>query len=398
MQSVRQRRIAVVSTSRADYGHLYWVLRDLEQADDVDLRIIATAAHLSPRFGATVNRFAEDGFRVEAVTESLLDSDSDTGMAKTIGLTVLGLADILSRLRPDLLLLIADRYEMLAPAATALALRIPIAHIEGGEVSEGAIDDSVRNALTKMSHLHFVSTWQARQRVMAMGEAGWRVHRAGAPSLDHLKRSTLPDRAGLEQKLGMSLKRPPRVVSMHPTTLQADTTAEARALFEALAAQPHPTIFCFPNADAGHEPIIAMAADYCRAHDHSRLYVNLETIDYWALLHQASVLVGNSSSGIMETPSLALPCVNVGIRQQGRERAANIIDTPAEPEAIAQALDKAGTDAFRNSLANMKNPYGDGDAARTIVDVLREVPLDDKLLIKQALPLTDNDPPAFVHD
>lgn len=388
----------MVSSSRADYGHLYWVLRELDSAPDVDLRIIATAAHLSPKFGHTLDQFRADGFAVEAVTESLLDSDTDVGMAKTIGLTTLGLADLLGRLRPDLLLVIADRYEMLAPAATALALRIPLAHIEGGEISEGAIDDAVRNALTQMSHLHFVSTTQARRRVMAMGVPGWRVHRAGAPSLDHLVRSQLPERRSLESRLGIDLAPPPRVVAMHPTTWMNDTAAEARALFGALAQSPAPTVFCFPNADVGHQPIIEMAQAYCRDHADASFHVNLGTLDYWGLLRQAAMLVGNSSSGIMETPSLALPCVNVGIRQRGRERAANHVDVPAEAGAILEGLRRAGSASFRDALEGMSNPYGDGTAATTIARVLRETPLDEHLRIRRALPLADGEPPCFQHD
>jgi len=392
-----RRRIAVVSSSRADYGHLYWILRELDAAADVDLRIIATAAHLSPQFGHTIDHFRADGFTVEAVTESLLDSDTDVGMAKTIGLTMLGLADLLGRLRPDLLLVIADRYEMLAPASTALALRIPLAHIEGGEISEGAIDDAVRNALTQMSHLHFVSTVQARRRVTAMGVAGWRVHRAGAPSLDHLVRSRLPDRQQLASRLGIDLACPPRVVAMHPTTWLDDTAQEARALHAALEQAPAPTVFCFPNADAGHQPIIEMARNYCRDHRDASFHVNLGTLDYWGLLRQAAMLVGNSSSGIMETPSLALPCVNVGIRQRGRERAANHIDVPAETGAILEGMRRAASASFRDSLRGMANPYGDGTAAATIARVLRETPLDERLRIRRALPLADGKAPAFDH-
>lgn len=391
------RRIAVVSSSRADYGHLYWVLRELDAAEEVDLRLVATAAHLSPKFGHTVDRIREDGFKVEACVESLLDSDSDIAMAKTIGLTTLGLADLLGRLRPDLLLVIADRYEMLAPAATALALRIPVAHIEGGEISEGAIDDAVRNALTQMAHLNFVSTVEARRRVMAMGVPGWRVYRAGAPSLDHLVRSNLPEREVLESRLGIHLRPRPRVVAMHPTTWLDDTAEEARALFAALDRDPAPTVFCFPNADAGHGPIIEMARSHCRQHEDSDLFVNLGTLDYWGLLMQARMLVGNSSSGIMETPSLALPCVNVGIRQRGRERAANIIDVPAEPGAIVTGMRRAQSDAFRQSLDGMSNPYGEGTAATLIARVLRETPLDENLRIRRALPLVDGDSPAFDH-
>lgn len=396
-EDTQQRRIAVVTTSRADYSHLYWVLKELHAADDVDLRTIAAAAHLSPRFGRTVERIRDDGFSVEACVESLVDSDSDVAMAKTIGLTTLGIADLLDRLRPDLLLVIADRYEMLAPASVALALRIPLAHIEGGEVSEGAIDDAVRNALTQLAHLHFVSTVEARRRVMAMGVPAWRVHRAGAPSLDHLVRSELPSRQSLESRLGIALRPRPRVVAMHPTTWLDDTAEEARALFAALESEPTPTVFCFPNADAGHSPIIELARDYCRRHRDAELFVNLGALDYWGLLAQARMLVGNSSSGIMETPSLALPCVNVGIRQRGRERAANIVDVPAEPGAILEGLARADSQSFRHGLVGMHNPYGDGRAARLIARVLRETPLDERLRIRRALPLVAGDTPAFDH-
>src|ERR1700726_3457342 len=200
-----KRTIAVITTSRADYSHLYWPLRDLSENENVDLRIIALGAHLSPEFGNTVQEIEKDGFQIDSRVECLLSSDSDVGMAKTIGVATLSLADLLGKMRPDLLLLIADRYELLAPAAVALALRIPVAHIEGGEVSEGAIDDSVRNALTKLSHIHFTSTESARRRIISMDEEAWRVYCAGAPSLDHLRRSTLLDRPALQEKLGVLL-------------------------------------------------------------------------------------------------------------------------------------------------------------------------------------------------
>src|ERR1700719_4469213 len=193
-----RRRIAVVTSSRADYSHLYWPLRLLAEDARVELRLIVMGAHLSPEFGTTIREIEKDGFAIAARIESLLRSDSDVGMAKAIGLATLSLSDVLGAMRPDILLLIADRYEMLAPAAVALALRIPIAHIEGGEISAGAIDDAVRNALTKMSHIHFTGTESARRRVISMGEEPWRVHRAGAPSLDHLRRGTLLCREELE--------------------------------------------------------------------------------------------------------------------------------------------------------------------------------------------------------
>src|SRR5580658_1389227 len=213
-----KRTIAVVTSSRADYSHLYWPLHDLSQHPDVELKLIVLGAHLSPQFCETVREIEKDGFPIAARLECLLSSDTDLGMAKTLGLAVLSLADLLAQMRPDLLLLIADRYEMLAPAAVALTLRIPVAHIEGGEVSEGAIDDAVRNALTKMSHIHFTSTEGARDRVIAMGEEPWRVQRAGAPSLDHLRRSRLWSLHELEERLGLDLERPTIVVAYHPVT------------------------------------------------------------------------------------------------------------------------------------------------------------------------------------
>ena len=197
-----KRTIAAITSSRAEYGHLYWPLRDLSDHGDVDLKIIAFGSHLSPEFGYTLQEIEKDGFNIDARIECLLSSDSDVGMAKTIGVATLSFADLFGQMRPDLLLLIADRYEMLAPASVAVALRIPIAHIEGGEISEGAIDDAVRNALTKMSHIHFTSTERARRRVIAMGEEEWRVHRSGAPSLDHLRRRTLLSREQVESNLG----------------------------------------------------------------------------------------------------------------------------------------------------------------------------------------------------
>src|SRR6266853_1583596 len=233
-----RRKIAVVTTSRADYSHLYWPLRALSEHPLVDLQLIVLGAHLSPEFGATICEIEKDGFRIAARIECLLSSDSDIGMAKTIGVATLSLADHLGALRPDLLLLIADRYEMLAPASVALALRIPIAHIEGGEISEGAIDDAVRNALTKFSHLHFTTTETARLRVLAMGEESWRVHRVGAPSLDHLRRQTLLNRAQVEAELSLKLDQPTIMVAYHPVTLERDTTVEAGAVFSALEQLP----------------------------------------------------------------------------------------------------------------------------------------------------------------
>jgi UDP-hydrolysing UDP-N-acetyl-D-glucosamine 2-epimerase len=379
-----KRTIAVVTSSRADYSHLYWPLHDLKQHPDVDLKLIVLGAHLSPQFGRTVSAIEKDGFSIASQIECLLSSDTDIGMAKTLGVAVLGLADLLGQMRPDLLLLIADRYEMLAPAAVALTLRIPIAHIEGGEVSEGAIDDAVRNALTKMSHIHFTSTARARARVIAMGEEPWRVHRAGAPSLDHLRRSPLLNRNQLEDVLSLDLQRPTAVVAYHPVTMLRDTTEEADALFTALRQMDMQILFCFPNSDAGSYSLMERTRSFLSDHGNARMFVNLEAVTYWSLLRQVALLVGNSSSGIMEAASLALPVVNVGFRQKGRERAGNVLDAAPEEKSIRERIEEARSAQFRERLADLVNPYGEGRAAEKIVQVLTTTPLSAELLVKRS--------------
>jgi UDP-N-acetylglucosamine 2-epimerase (non-hydrolysing)/GDP/UDP-N,N'-diacetylbacillosamine 2-epimerase (hydrolysing) len=381
--NVVSRTVAVVTTSRADYSHLRWVLHELAAHPALEPRLIVSGAHLACSFGSAVEEIERDGLAVAERVECLIDADSDVGMAKTIGVATLGLADVLGRMRPDLLLLIADRYELLAPAAVALALRIPLAHIEGGEVSQGAIDDAVRHAVTKLAHVHFTPTETARRRVIGLGEEPWRVHRSGAPSLDHLRRSTLLDGAALAAALGGPVEPGTIVVAYHPVTLARDTLEELAALQAALERVAQPLAFCFPNADAGSRELAARLRALAEQRGRDRFFVNLNPIVYWSLLRESAALVGNSSSGLMETPSLALPTVNVGRRQDGRERARNVLDAPADPRAILDALARALDPDFRASLAGMTSPYGDGRAAERIAAVLATIPLGETLLRKQ---------------
>ncbi len=385
------RTVAVVTTSRADFSHLYWPLRRLADVPGLQTKIIAAAAHLSSEFGETVIEIEKAGFRVDERVECLLSSDTDLGMAKTIGVAMLGFSDVLDRLRPDVLLLIADRYEILAPASAALALRVPIAHVEGGDVSEGAIDDTVRNALTKMSHLHFTPTAQARRRVIAMGEESWRVHHVGAPSLDHLVHSTLPERPELEKLLDLRLSGDLCVVAWHPTTILPDTLGETDALFDVLEKLERQIVFCFPNADAGSREIVERARSFCDRRSDADVFVNIPAEQYWSLLASASLMIGNSSSGIMEAPSLKVPVVNVGCRQDGRQRAANIVDAEAKTESILEAVERVDCETFRAALQGLVSPYGDGHAGERIAAVLSDLPPREVLLRKRALPLRDDD-------
>lgn len=376
-----KRKIAVVTSSRADYAHLRWLLRDLGRHADVDLRVIALGPHLSPGFGHSGKGIS--AANVSAV-ECLLDSDTDVGMAKTIGVATIGLADVLGRMRPEIVLLIADRYEMLAPAAAALALRIPIAHVEGGEITVGAIDDAVRNALTKMSHLHFACTRQAAERIVEMGEEPWRVTFSGSLSLDHLRRERLFSKAQVEKKLGLRLAKDAVLCIYHPATLLRDTVEEADEVFAALDRLSQQVVFIYPNADAGSRQLIARAEKFVAGRRDSRVFVNLEHRLYLSLLRNVGVLVGNSSSGIIESTSLEVPAVNVGIRQRGREHAANVIDVPANRRAIRKAIDRALAAKFRRSLRGLKSPYGEGKAGRIITGVLLKTSLGPRLLFKHS--------------
>jgi UDP-N-acetylglucosamine 2-epimerase (non-hydrolysing)/GDP/UDP-N,N'-diacetylbacillosamine 2-epimerase (hydrolysing) len=381
---MKRRKIAVVTTSRADAGHLHWILKDLAAHPQADLRIISMGAHLSPEFGHTGKELPKKGMRPQVAIECLLSSDTDVGMAKTIGVATLGLADALGEMRPDIILLTADRYEMLAPAAVALALRIPIAHIEGGEISEGAIDDAVRNAITKMAHLHFACTRNARERIIQMGEEPWRVHFTGSPSLDQLRRNRLPTRAQVERKLNLAITGKTIVVVHHPVTLLRDTTRESAALFAALSKVDANFVFVYPNVDAGSRALIARTENFLAQHP-GQLLVNLDHNLYLSLLSHAAALVGNSSSGIIEAASIGLPVVNIGIRQKGRDHAANVLDVPASATAIRGAMAEALSLMFRKAIQNLNNPYGDGRAAQQIVRLLTSLPPRETLLFKKAM-------------
>jgi UDP-hydrolysing UDP-N-acetyl-D-glucosamine 2-epimerase len=373
-----KRKIAIVTSSRADYAHVRWLLRDLARHPAVELQVIALGPHLSPAFGHTGKEVSVE--RITSV-ECLLDSDTDVGMAKTIGLATLGLADALDRLRPDILLIIADRYEMLAPASVALALRIPIAHVEGGEITFGAIDDAVRNALTKMSHLHFACTRQAAKRIAGMGEEPWRIAFSGSLSLDHLRRERLFTKAQVEKKLKLKLAGAVLCI-YHPVTLLNNTVEEAEEVFAALDGIQRQVIFIYPNADAGCRELIRRTEEFAKSHRSSRVFVNLDHRTYLSLLRNVGVLLGNSSSGIIESTSLEIPALNVGIRQRGREHAANVVDVPAERKAIRAAAARALTPAFKRSIRGLQSPYGYGGAAKIITDALVKTPVGEKLLFK----------------
>jgi UDP-N-acetylglucosamine 2-epimerase (non-hydrolysing)/GDP/UDP-N,N'-diacetylbacillosamine 2-epimerase (hydrolysing) len=378
------RHLAVVSSSRADLAHLIHPLRALEASPAIELTVLATGAMLQPEFGKGVERLQNEGFRVEQVPASL-EIDAGVDAARAIGTATSAFADCFHRLAPDLLMVVADRFEMLAPASAALAMRLPIVHVEGGERSEGAIDDAVRNALTKLSHLHLVTTPLAARRVLALGEEPWRVHTVGAGSLDHLRLASLPDRDNLESSLELDLEQPLILVGIHPVTLAPDPVADARALIAAIEPRPEQFLFAFPNADEGGRTIRAEVEALARRREGIHLFTNLPPESWFGLLRASKAIIGNSSSVLMESPSIPIPAVCVGDRQSGRERAANVVDSVAEPVAIQRAIEQAlGLDMQR-----VVNPYGDGDTSGRIVTAIEGAPDRFALLSKKTTLLDD---------
>jgi UDP-hydrolysing UDP-N-acetyl-D-glucosamine 2-epimerase len=378
------RKIAVVTTTRADYSYYRPILSRIVAAPDLALQLLVTGMHLSPAFGSTVRAIEEDGFPIAERIEMLLSSDTPAAIATSMGVGVIGMAGAIARHTPDLLLLLGDRFEMLAAAVAAQPFVVPIAHIAGGELTEGATDDAARHAITKMSHLHFVQAPVYRDRVIQMGEEPWRVVVAGAASLDNLKHVALLTPPAFEARFGCPLVPPPLAVTFHPATLEAgESERHAAELMAALDAAGRPVVFTASNADAGNHPVGRAIARYVESHPDAHAVASLGTQGYFTLLAHAAAMVGNSSSGIVEAAAFELPVVNIGARQGGRLRGRNVLDVPCERGAIAGAIERATSAAFRASLKGLVNPYGDGRASETIVETLRTTPLGSRLLTKR---------------
>jgi len=378
------RTIGVISVARSDYGIYLPVLRRIETEPQLQLLLYASGMHLSPEFGLTVGQIESDGFAIHDRVEMLLSSDNAEGVAKSMGLGTLGFAQSFGRERPDLLLVLGDRFEMHSAVVAAVAFKIPVAHIHGGELSEGAIDDSLRHSITKLSHLHFVSNEIHARRVMQMGEEPWRILVSGAPSLDNLKATKLLTKQQLEQQFNLKLEAPFLLVTVHPTTLEPDDTQQhVHDLLLALAECGLPTVFTYPNADAQGRMIIESIKEFSANRNDCQIVANLGTQGWFSLMNLAAAMIGNSSSGLLEAPSFGLPVVNIGSRQRGRLRAQNVIDVGYSRSEIVAGISRAIEPDFRARLAHLVNPYGDGHAADRIVKTLRDVQINDKLLLKR---------------
>lgn len=377
-----KRRIAVVTGSRAEYGLLYWVLKDLQGSDAFELQLIVTGMHLSTEFGMTVRQIESDGLPIARRVEMLLASDSAGGIAKSMALGLIGFSDAIYELRPDLIMVLGDRFEILAVAEAALVHNVPLVHIGGGDTTEGAIDESIRHAITKMAHLHLVTNADAARRITQMGEDPSRVHIVGNPGLDHLFRTPLLDRASLGQSLGHPLGARNLLITFHPVTLEPeDARQQQQAMLQALDQLPEATSLWFtrPNADAGGRELASDLDAWTANRPHAHVFTSLGQQRYLSLMSHADAVIGNSSSGLCEAPSFRIPTVNIGDRQRGRLAAKTVIHCLPQTHCIQDALNAA----LCMDCSAATNPYGDGQSSGRILSALAFFQTDRDVLKKR---------------
>lgn len=371
------RKVCVITGTRAEYGLLRGVLDGLRTDPDFELQIIATGMHLSPEFGLTYREIEADGFRIDRKVEILLSSDTPVGVGTSIGLAAIGFTSAIDELKPDLILLLGDRFEILAAVTAALIAGVPVAHLHGGEITEGAVDDAMRHAITKMSHLHFVAVETYRRRVIQMGEQPERVYCVGGLGVDAIARVDFMERAELENAIGHALMPRNLLITFHPETLnQSSAGAQMAELLSALEAfNDIGLIFTFPNADAGGRELIAMIRDFAANRANVHVHTSLGLHRYLSCMAQCDGVVGNSSSGLLEAPTLRKGTVNIGDRQKGRLQADSVINCRPERAEISAALGQLLSSDFARQVQATRNPYGEAGASARIVATLKQIEL-----------------------
>ncbi len=372
------RKICIITGTRAEYGLLRWVMQGIKDDPDLSLQVIATGMHLSPEFGLTYREIEQDGFQIDRKVEMLTSSDTPVGIAKSMGLGLIGFADALNELQPDLIVVLGDRFEIFAAVAAALVARITVAHLHGGETTEGAFDEALRHSITKMSHLHFVAAEEYRQRVIQLGEQPERVFLVGGLGIDNIKRLKLLDRAELEVSLGFKLGQKSLLITFHPVTLETATTADQMAELLAALAELQDTqlIFTMPNADTDGRILVRMVEQFVAQHANARAYTSLGQLRYLSCIAHVDGVVGNSSSGLIEVPSFRKGSINIGDRQRGRLQAASVINCAPTRQNIAAALKRLYDADFQASLSQVRNPYGEGGASEKVVETIKHYAID----------------------
>ena len=368
------KKIAVVTTTRADYGLLRRLLLLLEESPHFNLQLIVTGTHLSTKFGYTIDEIQRDNIPI-AKTIEIFEQDDDISMTHTMSKVFSLFTCVFQELTPDLVILLGDRYEMFSVAATAYTLRVPIAHIHGGEVTTGALDDAYRHCITKFAHLHFVSTEPYKERVIQLGEQPQNVHHVGGMGVDAILRMNYLSKDALSEQLQISLEKPFFVITIHPCTLREDSIPMCENILEVLAtqAEEYTLIFTFANADDEGMEINQLIEDFCSTHKNAHCYASLGQIGYLSLLKLADGVLGNSSSGVLETPSMNIPTLNIGDRQQGRLMASSVINTKTDKNSIREGLIQLVNWRKKNREKKVFNPYGKANAPENIMNVLNHI-------------------------
>lgn len=374
-----KRSVCVVTGSRAEYGLLYWLMKEIQIAKDLELQIIATGMHISPEFGNTYRQIEQDGFKIDKKVEMLLSSDSEVGITKSMGLGLIGFADAIDNLKPDLIIVLGDRFEIFSAVSAAMIAKIPVAHLHGGEATEGAFDESIRHSITKMSHLHFTATEEYKKRVIQLGEQPERVFNVGAVGVDNIKKLTLLSREEFEKSIDFSLAQRNLLITFHPVTLENATAREQFTnILQAVDKQVDThLIFTKANADTNGRVINQMIDEYVTLHPEKAIaFTSLGQLRYLSALQYVDGVVGNSSSGLVEVPSFKICTINIGDRQRGRIKADSVIDCDTSVESIQSSLNKLFSPLFQEQLQQIKNPYGNGGASKKIVEIIRIFSLD----------------------
>lgn len=378
------RKISIVTGTRAEFGLFRWLMEEVQASPVLELQVIATGMHLSPEFGLTYREIEQAGFKIDAKVEMLLSSDTASGVTKSMGLGLIGYADAFTRLSPDLIVVLGDRFEIFAAVAAALIARIPVAHLHGGETTEGAFDEAIRHSITKMAHLHFVAAEEYRRRVIQLGESPERVFLVGGLGIDSIKRSKLLERDALEASINFKFRRRNLLITFHPVTLEGQSSA--RQMTDLLTALDElddtGLLFTMPNADTGGRELSTMVEGFISTHPNSQLYPSLGQNRYLSCMQYVDGVVGNSSSGLAEAPSMGVGTINIGDRQKGRLSASSVIHCASTLDSIREALKKLYEPKFRQMLGATINPYGDGGASKKIVEVLSTYNMKD--LIKKS--------------
>ena len=371
------RKICIITGTRAEYGLLRWVMQGIKADPELTLQIIATGMHLSPEFGLTYREIEQDGFQIDRKVEMLTSSDTPVGIAKSMGLGLIGFADALNDLHPDLIVVLGDRFEIFSAVSAALVARIPVAHLHGGEATEGSIDEALRHSITKMSHLHFVAAEEYRLRVIQLGEQPDRVLLVGGLGADNISRLKLLDREALQQSLGFELGQKSLLVCFHPATLETNTAAQQMAELLAALAELRNTqlVFTMPNADTDGRVLIQLIEQFVAQHANTRAYTSLGQLRYLSCMAHVDGVVGNSSSGLLEAPSFQKGTINIGDRQRGRLQAASVINCEPTRHSITAALVRLYSKEFQASLSKVRSPYGEGGASAAIVANVKVVSL-----------------------